>query len=130
MDFPLRSAILLLQFARGKEPLSDDVVNAAIELLKYVWRKIQDNLLPKGATAEGLSPAELLESLIHDHEGRDAFRYELQDADLKPTLGELDKAEIGAALDGVEPKEFTPSVWIALGVWLAEIVLKKILEQK
>jgi len=132
MDFPLRSALLLLQFARGKQPLDEAVIAAAIELLQYGWRKLTDSVLPKGDVPGDATPDQLLEALLADHLDDEKWKVELADADLRPTLSSADKAVIEGELaeSEREPVEFTPAVWVTLGLWLLEIVAKKWLERK
>ncbi len=132
MDFPLQATLLLLQFARGKHPLDEAVVSAALELLQYGWKRLTEGVLPKGEAPDGATPAQLLESLVADHLDDQKWKVELVDADLKPTLTSADRAlaEHELSSSGEEPIAFTPAVWVSLGVWLLELALKKWLDAK
>lgn len=37
MEFPSKSLLILLKFAKGDEPLSYEVITAGVEVLKYAW---------------------------------------------------------------------------------------------
>lgn len=130
MNFPYRSLLLLLQFARGKQELNDEVVSAALDVLRYAWAQVRETLLPKGETPSDATPAQLIECLLADHLDDQRHKVELQDADLKPSMTSSQQAEIEAELQDAQPMAFTPSIWITLGLWLLETVVKRWMDKK
>lgn len=131
MNFPYSALLTLLQFARGKRELDQEVISAGLDVLRYAWAQIQENVFPKGDVPADATPAQLIEAVLADHLHVDNWRVELVDADLKPVISPGNRADIeGALQDRAEPIGFAPGVWITLGLWILEIVAKRWLESR
>ncbi len=68
MSFPTKALTVLLQFARGKVEFGPDVVDAGIEVLKYVYYLVVEKLDVKSAS-EPLAIEDALEAAISEGEG-------------------------------------------------------------
>jgi len=130
MNFPYQSLLLLLKFSRGRQELNDEVVSAALDVLRYAWAQVSETLLPKGETPSDATPEQLIECLLADHLDDQRHKYELHDADLKPSMTSSQQAEIEAELQDAQPMAFTPSIWITLGLWLLETVVRRWTDKK
>lgn len=126
MKYPVQSMLILLEFARGKRELDAAVVDAGIEVIKFAYHYLRENVFPKGDASE-LSPEEALVAALAHQVVLEKHRFDLVGADLQPTLHSPEKHEIEAAIGNDQPKEFTPAVWVTIGLWVLEQVLKRVL---
>jgi hypothetical protein len=93
MYFPSESLLVLLKFAKGDLKFTKEVIDAALEVLKYCW-----DMFSKTATySETVSTDNIEECLT-------------------------------AALDegNSEAKQFTPAIWVTIGLWILEKVLTRV----
>lgn len=125
MEFPSNSLLVLLKFARTQQ-FNTDVLKASYEVLKYLYYLAEKKLLPKGETGEQMSPEQVIEAILADHVISHKHRPELNGSGLIEALTIEDAEEIEDALSH-EVKAFGPGLWITLGLWVLEVVLKKVI---
>ena len=94
MNFPKQSLLVLLQFARGSKQLDQEVFDAALEVLRYVWFIVTSKTASDNLPSEQLDAVSALETVLAESEA----------------------------------KSFMPSVWITIGLWIAEKIIEKFLK--
>jgi hypothetical protein len=95
MRFPSGSLLLLLKFARGHMQLTPEVIDAALEVLRYAWETFSNNTF----VAQTVKDQNIIDCLEQA----------------------LDEGKAGE--EGTTAYGFTPSVWIAIGFWIFKEVL-------
>lgn len=95
MNLPKEALLVLLNYARKGGDLNQEVFDAALEVLKYVWH--------------------ICTSVVSSVESHEA-----KDMDIVSALEEV--------LNESEAKAFTPGIWITIGLWVVEKILKQVLK--
>jgi hypothetical protein len=93
MYFPSESLLILLKFAKGDLKFTKEVIDAALEVLKYCW----DLFSKSPAYSETVVNEDIVEVLTRC----------------------LDEGNS-------EAKQFNPSLWITVGLWILEKVLTRV----
>ena len=93
MYFPSESLLVLLKFAKGDLKFNKEIIDAALEVLKYCW----DMFSKTSVYSETVSTDNIEECLT-------------------------------AALDegNSEAKQFSPAIWVTIGLWILEKVLTRV----
>lgn len=96
MNFPSEALLVLLKFAKGKIELNADVVDAGLEVLKYIYNLVMNKVTPVMQMDGDNDITQLLEQALDEHNSKLV--------------------------------QFTPGLWVTIGLWVLEVVLKKVLK--
>lgn len=96
MNFPSEALLVLLKFAKGKIELNADVVDAGLEILKYIYNLVMNKVTPVMQMDGDNDITQLLEQALDEHNSKLV--------------------------------QFTPGLWVTIGLWVLEVVLKKVLK--
>lgn len=124
MKFPTEALLVLLKFARGLKTLDQEVFEAGIEVLKYIYEMVTTKI--SGATpAADMTPEQMIEAVLADHVVANKGKLDLGTLSEALPLAQAEKIEAELS-DSV--KAFGPGIWITLGLWIAEQILKRVLK--
>jgi hypothetical protein len=70
MEFPKRALIVLLKYARNPGELNEEVFDASIDVLKYVWHIVSSKMVGVDVAEEQLDIETALETAINEEEAK------------------------------------------------------------